>query len=518
MKKSVDCNLMKWIDSYTINQKGIPSCVLMERAALAVAEEIEKRAGLNEKVLVVCGSGNNGGDGIAIARILKLQGYHVDVFLAGKIEKMTEETRMQYQIALNYHVSFVNNIQWNEYTTIVDAIFGVGLARDIEGTYRELIDHMNHASAYKVAVDIPSGIHGDSGCVLGIAFQADVTVTFAYMKHGLCLYPGKMFAGEVIVADIGIYFDKERVDIQDVHYLEMSDFEMFPARVPYGNKGTFGKVLIVAGSKGMCGAAYMAAAGALAGGAGMVKIATAEENRIPLQTLLPEAMLSCDFSEDENRKNLDWCDVIVIGPGLGTSMEAAACVEWYLKNGAKCDKTVILDADGLNLLSGHTEWKELLPKNLIITPHLGEMSRLTGISIVDIKKDLIGSARKYAKEISAVCVLKDACTVIADGMNEVYLNLSGNAGMATAGSGDVLAGILAAVCCMYLPSFIQKTLNVSNESATIPFVSLCKQAALGVMLHGCSGDKAAERKGMYSMTARDIIDYIPYVLHRKEDE
>lgn len=501
MKKIVGCSQMKAIDAMTIHEMGIPSCVLMERAALAVVEEIESRHERG-KILVVCGSGNNGGDGIAIARILKLHGFHADVYIAGKTEKMTQETVLQYKIAQNYHVSFVNNIQWSEYTTIVDSIFGVGLARNIEGSYRDLIMKMNDAEGLKVAVDIPSGIHGDTGAVLGAAFQADVTVTFAYTKYGLCLYPGRMYAGQVKVADIGIYIQDDAQMISAASYVECCDLNDLPERVPYGNKGTFGKVLVVAGSNGMCGAAYLAASATLAGGAGMVKILTAEENRIPLQASLPEAMISCTFTEEECMKNLKWCDVLIIGPGIGMSSEAASHVEWFLKHSMDDDKTVILDADGLNLLAANRDWTDILPERLIITPHLGEMSRLTGLSISEIKKDPVETALDLSKKLHCVCVMKDACTIIADDKDHVYLNLSGNAGMATAGSGDVLSGLLASICCMCLNKRV---------------IGLDYQAAMGVLLHGLGGDKAAELKNMYSMTARDIIHGVELVLGEKED-
>ena len=501
MKKIVGCSQMKSIDAMTIHEMGVPSCVLMERAALAVVEEIESRH-KKGKILVVCGSGNNGGDGIAIARILKLHGFHADVYLAGKTEKMTQETVLQYKIAQNYHVSFVNNIQWNEYTTIVDSIFGVGLARNIEGSYRDLIMKMNDAEGLKVAVDIPSGIHGDTGAVLGAAFQADVTVTFAYTKYGLCLYPGRMYAGQVKVADIGIYMQNEAQMTSAASYLECCDLNDLPERVPYGNKGTFGKVLVVGGSNGMCGAAYLSASAVLAGGAGMVKIFTAEENRILLQASLPEAMISCTFTEEECMKSLKWCDVLIIGPGIGVSDDAASHVEWFLKHSKKADKTVVLDADGLNLLAVNPEWAGNLPEKLIITPHLGEVSRLTGLAISDIKKNPIEMAYNLAKRLHCVCVMKDACTVVADAKGNIHLNMFGNAGMATAGSGDVLSGIIASICCMYL-----------NKRD----VELEYQAAMGVMLHGLGGDKAAELKNMYSMTARDIVHGVELVLGEKED-
>ena len=345
MKKVVTCSQMKLLDHETIHSMHVPSLVLMERAALAVRDEIVKYLlGKNpdgswqhERVLAVCGSGNNGGDGIAIARLLHLSGIHTEIFLAGNPDKMTEETRRQWEIAASYQVPVTNNPVWSEYTVIADGIFGVGLSREIAGKYREIIDCMNQAEACKVAVDIPSGIHGDTGAILGVAFKADMTVTFAYRKRGLCLYPGRMYAGKVVTADIGIY-DRDPKGIQIAEkaacHMEQTDLAELPLRAPWGNKGTFGKVLLIAGSPGMCGAACLSASAALHGGAGMVKIQTVEENRVPLQTLLPEAMVTCEFNEEANQKNLSWCDVLVIGPGLGTDGVGRERMFWFLKNGA----------------------------------------------------------------------------------------------------------------------------------------------------------------------------------------
>lgn len=504
MKKIVTCSRMKELDGAAINEKGIPSCVLMERAALRLVEELQKGFPLEkqkEHVLVVCGSGNNGGDGIAAARLLHLQGIHAAYYLAMDADHMTEETKRQYRIAENYQVPRVHNPEWNEYTTIVDAIFGVGLSRTVEGRVKEIIRCMNQADAWKVAVDIPSGVDGDTGRELGIAFRADLTVTFAYRKQGLCYYPGRMYAGRVVTADIGIY-GAEQADDRTC-YLEWADLGLLPERVPYGNKGTFGKVLVVAGSEGMCGAAFLCAAAALAGGAGMVRIQTVEENRIPLLTLLPEAMVTCEFTEESNRKCLDWCDVLVIGPGLGISGQSRGKAEWFLRNAAKECKPVILDADGLNLLAMHPEWNSCLSDRVTVTPHLREMGRLSGKSIGQIQHRIGQTAREFARETGAVCVLKDACTVVADKDGRTYLNLSGNPGMATAGSGDVLSGVLAAIQCMYL-------------GEECPDHGM--RAALGVYLHGKSGDLAAEEIGTRGMTARDIIRMIPRVLRRISDE
>ena len=498
MREIVTAQEMKDLDRNTIEKAGVLSLVLMERAALKTVEEIRKRwkQEKKEKVLVVCGSGNNGGDGLAIARLLHLQGIPVSFYFPGKEEKMTPETGKQMEIARNYGVVQVHNLKPDEYTTIVDAIFGVGLARPVEGVYAQILRELNQASAFKVAVDLPSGIDADTGQELGTAFRADLTVTFAFRKRGLCFYPGRMYAGETVVADIGIYEDSAHP--VSVHSVEQKDLSLLPGRVPYGNKGTFGKVLLVAGSPGMCGAAYLSAAAALKCSAGMVKIQTVEENRIPLQTLLPEAMITCAFDESSNQKMMDWCDVLVIGPGLGVSGQSRERAQWFLVRAAMCGKPVILDADGLNLLSVHEDWRRFLGENVILTPHLGEMSRLCDRKIGEIQNHLIRTAVNYAKETGATCVLKDACTVIADKNGETYLNLSGNAGMATAGSGDVLSGVLAGIVCIFL-------IAERKPSSALT-------AALGVYVHGTAGDKAAETVGERGMTARDIIRFLPDVL------
>lgn len=496
MKKIVTCREMKELDRNTIENMGVPSCVLMERAALKTVEEMERVFSAEksrERILCVCGSGNNGGDGIAAARILWLHGYRAEIFLAGNPERMTEETGRQFRIACNYHVPVVNNPVWDEYTTIVDAVFGVGLARPVEGRYGELIRRMNGTSAWKVAVDIPSGINGDTGAEMGIAFHADLTVTFGFGKAGLFLYPGRMLAGRVVTADIGIYAKPDEPG--ECWYLEAEDIRSLPERIPSGNKGTFGKVLAVAGSPGMCGAAFFCGGGAFAAGAGMVRIFTPEVNRIPLQTMLPEAVLICTDGEAAREEAFRWSDVLIIGPGLGTSEESRGRAEWFLSHAAAAGKPVILDADGLNLLSAHPEWRKYLGAHVTLTPHVGEMSRLTGKSIEEIRNSRIGTAVSFAKETGAVCVLKDACTVTAAPDGRVWVNLSGNPGMAAAGSGDVLAGVLAGMHCMYLSCPEKK-----DDPGRL--------AALGVFLHGRAGDMAAEKKGMHGMRAGDLIPEI----------
>ena len=500
MRRIVACREMKELDRRTIEEMGVPSCVLMERAALKTVEVMEaffEREKSEQRILCVCGSGNNGGDGVAIARIFFLHGYRAEIFLAGKQEKFTEETARQFHIAQKYHVPVVMNPDWSEYTTIVDAVFGVGLVRPVEGRYAQLIRQLNECSAWKVAVDIPSGVDGDTGMELGTAFRADLTVTFGYRKAGLCLYPGRMLAGRTVTADIGIYGDPE--DPGNLRHIEETDLKTLPQRRPDGNKGTFGKVLTVAGNPGMCGAAYLCGASAFAAGAGMVRIFTAEENRIPLQTLLPEAIITTDGSEEAGEKAYQWSDVLILGPGLGTDSNARKKAEWFLRRAWEDRKPVILDADGLNLLSDNPQWRKWLGIHVTLTPHIGEMSRLTGKTAQEIISDRVNSAVSLTRETGAVCVLKDACTVTAGPEGNAWINLSGNAGMGTAGSGDVLAGVLAGMRCMYAGS--------GDEEA-----DPARAAAMGVFVHGRAGDWAAEKKGIYGMKAGDLIPEISFVL------
>ena len=497
MKTILTCNEMKDADRHTIEETGIPSCVLMERAALACAEEAEKRWDKRSTILAVCGSGNNGGDGIAAARILYSRGYPARVLFAGNRDHMTTETARQMEIAektgvpvlwLDEAPDALEDVLCKD-PMILDALFGIGLSRPVEGRIAALIRRINKTRGFKIAVDIPSGINGDTGEVCGTAYKADLTVTFAYLKRGLCLYPGKAYCGKTITAEIGV---KPAVDhvpgtgSRRVCMVEDQDFRFLRNRDPGGNKGTFGKVLVVAGSSGICGAAYFAAAAALRCGAGMVMIHTAPENRIPLQMLLPEALISCSDSEEERQRIYDWSDVVIAGPGIGTGNIAKENTLWFLKKCREDEKPLVLDADGLNLLAANPSWKNYLGENAVLTPHPGEMSRLTALPVMELKKDLLSAAYSYSMDTHSVMVLKDAATVITYPDGRGFINGTGNDGMATAGSGDILTGILAA--------FLLKG-HAGPETA--------------VCFHGICGDIAAEKLGRSSVTAGSVIDSIP---------
>lgn len=536
MEILVDSRQMKQCDKNTIEYFGVPSLVLMERAALGVVEEIENcfhkkiRTEQESKpqnpleqdtsVLLVCGLGNNGGDGLAIGRILWQKGYPVTIVMPPEPKRVSKETGVQMEILSKYGISITDTIPEKNYAVTVDALFGIGLTRNLEGVYKDYITRMNEGKGLKIAVDIPSGIHADTGEVMGIGFRADVTVTFAFAKTGMMLYPGADYAGKVLVKDIGIDHHGFLEEVPSLYRMCPKDLEKIPKRRAHSNKGSYGKVLTVAGHKNMAGAAFLSGKAAYVTGAGLVKIFTEESNRVVLQQLLPEAILATYeleeiktqtaaalqeetgpiqksaeleyMSESESasvKDSLSWASVVVAGPGLGTGEAAKALVKTILEH---AEVPVILDADGLNVAAEHLEWLKSAKAPVIVTPHLGEMARLVQKSIFDIQKQLLQVARDFAEEYNVICVLKDARTITALPNQRAYINTCGNNGMATAGAGDVLTGILAGL--------IAQGMDVSMA------------APVGVYLHGLAADLQAAQIGTYSLMAQDIIDGISRVL------
>ncbi len=495
MQYLVSGTKMKEIDNETILGIGIPSMVLMERAALFVSQEVEEKTSLSDKILCLCGIGNNGADGIAAARILFTKGRNIDICVIGDENNATQEWKAQFEIVKKMNIQKINingisnqieKSVLSDYDFIIDAICGIGINRPLEGLFKDTIDAVNEMKTPVLAVDVPSGISADTGQVMGTGIFADHTITFGYQKIGLTLYPGTSYAGKIKVCDIG--FLKQTLDKvgAEAFTYERTDLDNIPKRDPSGNKGSFGKVLVIAGSKNMCGAAYFSAKAAYKIGAGLVRILTCEENRSILQTKLPEAILTTfegnEWSE-EYSKTIQWANVIVIGPGLGKSNMAKELVSYVLE---KTEVPLIIDADGLNLISENDSLKNCLSNRCIVTPHLGEMARLTGLTIEEIRLNLIDCAKTYAHLHDLVCVLKDARTIVASKEKKTYINISGNSGMATGGSGDVLTGVIAGLIAMGLNNFTA--------------------ASLGVYIHGLAGDKAKEMKGEYGMMANDILD------------
>ncbi len=574
---------MRTYDRNTIEYFGVPSMVLMERAALAVAEEIEawqeeigpkkrtrqsagkyKRAygkgkKTGKKALIAAGCGNNGGDGIAVGRLLLLSGYQVDLWLVGEREKCSRETARQIEIMEKYGCPLQNKIGDEEYDIIVDALFGVGLSRDLEGIYAQAVEEVNRRDAFVCAVDIPSGIHADTGAVMGTAVKADVTVTFAFRKLGHILYPGCGYAGYVVCRQIGITEESFLGKAPKTYARRGPVSRMLPKRDAGGNKGSFGKVLVIAGSKGMSGACELCAKSVYRTGAGMVKAVTPEENRLIIQQKVPEALLmtyqayhgagttagaqeqgsgeTCNSMEpDESDRALrhggsavrqekskegadmdgwfaqemesrmheaaKWADVIVAGPGIGQGEEARALVEWAL---TRTEKPLVLDADGINLLArekGLRQYMENHAKDarvIVMTPHVGEFARLCGKGVAEVKRNLPELAKELADRYGCVMVAKDARTVVASNRREGWcLNATGNDGMATAGMGDVLAGVVGGLLAQ----------GMTAQEA----------AETGVYLHGLAGDMAAGKMGRYGLMARDVAHFLPFCMKQEDWE
>lgn len=487
---------MQAADKYTIEQLGVPSLVLMERAALKVVEAIHEKGIDTSRTLVVCGSGNNGGDGFAVARLLTEEGMHAEVLFAGNEASLSQECSLQKQIAERMGIPVFTDIPEGEYTVIIDAVFGVGLSRDVSGRYGEIIRWMNSRDCRKVAVDIPSGVCAGTGRILGTAFRAELTVSMACVKAGCELFPGKNCAGETVAVPIGINPDFFRENPRVCFTYDQSDIPgLLPVRRADSHKGSYGKVLMITGSSGMAGACYLSARAAYAAGAGLVQIYTSEDNRAVIQQLIPEAIVSCYSSYDREQLTglLKWADVVCIGCGLGRSEDSEKILIHTLK---EADIPCIADADGLNILSGHMEVLRQRQAPVIVTPHMKEMSRLTGESVAEIAENRIQAAGKFAEEYGAVCVLKDSRTVVAQDGHHTFLNLAGNNAMAKAGSGDVLAGVITGLAAQGMTAF--------------------DSAALGVFLHACGGDEARGEKGAYSVLAQDLIAGIEKVLLKQD--
>lgn len=500
MQLWVNAAQMKAADQYTIQKLGVPSLELMEHAAQACVQVLEDEKVDLSHVCVVCGSGNNGGDGFAIARILQNNRYSVETFCVGNPEHYTEETQEQMHRLQECGGKITYGMpQEDSYSVIIDAVFGVGLSRKVEGRYRQVIEQMNRMRGIKFAVDIPSGLSATTGCILGCAFKADYTVTFQLKKIGLELSQGRTMAGRVIVPDIGISTDSICEDQEIVRTAGKDIYrKMLPDRPEDSNKGTYGRLLVIAGSKGMAGAAYLNAHAAYMTGAGLVRIYTSSDNREILQTLLPEAIITTyeEYNKEELLSLLTWADSVCIGSGLGMSRLS----EKILKTVIEYAKVpCLIDADGLNLLAENKNYlNQMAERRFVITPHMKEMSRLTGISVEELKADRILILKDFISRYRITCVLKDSRTLIASEEKGIRMNLTGNSAMAKAGSGDVLAGV------------ISRWMVQGKEAEDA--------AELGTYIHGLSGDLAKFEKGVYSVMARDLIEYISKALMKLEEE
>jgi NAD(P)H-hydrate epimerase len=519
--KILSATEMRDVDRLTTERYGIPGIQLMENAATSVVEAVERKFGglYNKRALIICGTGNNGGDGAAIARILHKKGAAVDVLLLGHVEDSKGDARTNFDAALEIAKSAGDKFRfvevtkgeqfWAEATSsphdlFFDAIFGTGLKRPAAGLHEEAVHLLNDHTAHVpvISVDIPSGVSSDSQELIGPAVKADLTVTFTAPKLGNVFPPAADLNGELVIAPIGSPDELINSSGSKLNLIEQTDVQRWLERSRRGahaNKGDVGKVLIVAGSRGKTGAACLAGEAALRAGCGLVTIATAASCQPIVASRTISECMTEPLEETKNgsvsREAADRVlelaaerDVLAIGPGLGSTDKSTRA---FMRAVAmKRERPAVIDADGLNCLApwaGNLLGSADLP--MILTPHPGEMSRLISKSIGTVLKSPIDVAASFARDRRVMLVLKGSPTVIASPEGEVYINPTGNAGMATGGTGDVLTGLIA--------SFVAQ----KSDDPLIATIA-------AVYLHGLAGDLAASRIGIRSMIASDITAHL----------
>ena len=510
---------MREIDRTAIEERGIPSTVLMEDAARALVREVrslpipgpgfdgsigwitrdgrvpteEEQAEFwamrRRSAIVWCGPGNNGGDGVAAARLLLEMGWRVKCVLVGDREKMTDdclemERRLAEAGGMLEDFDRSDEEQYIGFDVAIDALLGVGLTRELEGDAALAAGLTRRGTGWVVSADVPSGIHADIGDVMGTAVKADVTVTFSRGKPGLFVGKGAVHSGRVVIADIGIPEDLYPERPQTV--LVEREMLRLPRRPVDGHKGDFGRVFILAGSRGHTGAAVLCAKAAVRGGAGLTTLAVPEDVWLILAAKCCDEAMVWPWPKEDDAivEKAMGCGAAVIGPGLGQGERAEQLV---LKLMRELTCPIILDADGLNIISRHINILDERARETILTPHDGEFARLSGCELPI--KDRLGAARSFAEQHHCTLVLKGHRTITTAG-HGCFINSTGNPGMAKGGSGDVLAGLMGAL---------------AGQKVTDP-------SLMAVWLHGRAGDLAAEDKGEHGMTPSDLIEQIPSAL------
>ncbi|HCT64511.1 MAG TPA: bifunctional ADP-dependent NAD(P)H-hydrate dehydratase/NAD(P)H-hydrate epimerase [Lachnospiraceae bacterium] len=499
------------MDRLTIEETGIPGIVLMENAAQAVAKAclVYVRKIENPRVAVVCGGGNNGGDGFAVARILKCKGVESKIIFIGNEEKLTSDSLTNYRIAQNFNITIITDISDLEQIfcnedVIIDGIFGTGFNGEPRAVSAEVIRKINQSGKYVISIDIPSGVNADTGKTAEICVKADETITFGLPKIGTILYPGAKYCGNLTVDDICIpQKNAEKAGVLFNVLTQNEASKWLPIRKEQSNKGTFGKLYIIAASEEMTGAGVFSCKAGYKSGCGLVYACMPKKCCDVVHMMVPEAIAKplsdIDGKVHENsikdiKAELENAKAIVIGPGMGQSEGVSAFVEEVLLT---AKGNVLVDADGLNAIVKNKAVLKDMKCVPIITPHPGEMSRLTGIPIKDILDNTLETALNFAMQYNTIVVLKDAKTVIASPSGDVYINTTGNCAMAKAGAGDVLSGIIGGLLAQGMDSL--------------------KAAVLGVYVHGCCGDLAADKMGHYGVMASELADYVALSMKKLEE-
>lgn len=507
----VTAHTMQEIDKRAIDEFGIPSLDMMESAGSGCVDQIVEEYGVTGRAVILAGKGNNGGDGYVVARLLNQRGWDIKVYVMAARDQISGDAAINLgrlpQDTIHYcphegQLPALHQESIRQADVIVDALLGTGLRSDIAGVYMEAIKLINTSGRPVVAVDIPSGIHGTTGRVLGDAVRASTTVTFAFAKLGHVLYPGAEHTGKLLIADIGIPPQLMGTATGYDFLNEESIRPMLHRRDRQAHKGIFGHCLIVAGSTGKTGAAALTANSAVRAGSGLVTLAVAESLHQILEIKTTEVMTiplpdsnsgyltSSAFPAIE--KQLAGKDAMAIGPGLDRRPGTTSLVHNIVESVAL---PLVIDADGLNALAEDiTVLRRKKSSSVVLTPHPGEMARLLGTSIPDVEAIRISVAQEFARNYGIYLVLKGARTIIASPAGTAAINGSGNPGMATGGMGDVLTGIITSLLGQRYCAW-----------------DACR---LGVFLHGYAADLVAEEKGEIGISASDVQEMLPYACNR----
>ncbi len=499
--KVTNVSEMQAMDGAAITKFGINEELLMENAGLAVTSVIDSEFGISGKsFLVVCGIGNNGGDGFVIARKIYSLGGSVRVIIIGDPKRYSSVAGLNHAILKKLPIDITTfdsvtefNRQAEQSDAIVDAIFGTGLVRSVEGQYKQVINQIIASGKPVFSVDIPSGINGNNGQVMGTAVKADWTISLGLPKTGNLLFPGFAHCGNLVVTHIS--FPPELYDNPQIK-VAVNYPPKLPPRDPAGHKSSFGEALFIAGAANYYGAPLFAASSFLKAGGGYSRL-VAPESIIPQIAEKNSEIVYHPFPETESGSlrydNLDdilklaqRMDMVVVGPGLSLVEETQALVRELIKN---IEQPLLVDGDGLTAVANNRNLLQQRKMGTVLTPHLGEMSRLTGLSVEELQREPIPNLQQTCREMNAVIVLKGAHSLIGLPDGRVFINLSGNSGMASAGSGDVLTGTITAMF----------GLGLQLEPAT----------CMGVYIHGLAGDLAANDLGADGLTANNILDYLP---------
>lgn len=487
---------MYFFDKHTIEEIGIPGKVLMENAGIGCTDFIVQNC-LNpkDKIAVFCGNGNNGGDGFVIARLLTQKKFDVQIFLLGNTKKMSPETNENFDLCVEHDIAVVDlknskikKSDFSGYTLMVDAIFGIGFKGEVRGNIADVIDAINNSKTKVVSIDITSGLDADTG-KSDKAVKADFTLTMEAYKYGHFLGDGRKYSGKTKIIDIGIpenIFDKfpPKLKLMTEHNVQ------YPTRKPYFHKGDYGRVGIIAGSKGFTGAAMLASRAALRAGAGLLTLFHPPNLNTIFETTLTEVMTFAmpekdkeNFDNEVILQKLREQDVLLIGPGMGTDDKKKNLLIDILK---VWDKPAVIDADALNIIARNPEiMKHISGKPFILTPHIGEFARLTGKSITEIQEDIVDELQEFCRKYKCNVLLKSSVSIFCDGMQAI-INISGNDGLATGGSGDVLAGIIV--------SFLAQNLPIEDAASSAAF------------LLGKTAEKLALSRKTASIIPTDIIE------------